>query len=171
MIVARVSWNFENRSSRRMCSLIKGDLRNFAKFTVKHRKTPVPKSQPATSACNSIKKETLAQLFFCEFCEMPINIVFTECLRVTASLKSFVALEVLESKEIVGLKEILFFWQIQPSRDFLRMSCSENMQQNYRRTPMPKCDFSNVGKQLYWNGTSAWVFYCKFAAYFQNSFV
>ena len=77
-----------------MCSVIKGDLRNFAKFTVKHRKTPVPKSQPATSACNSIKKETLAQLLFCEFCEMPINIVFTECLRVTASLKSFVALEV-----------------------------------------------------------------------------
>ena len=24
--------------------------------------------------------------------------------------------------------------------------------------------------QLYWNHTSAWVFNCKFAAYFQNTF-
>ena len=41
-------------------------------------------------------------------------------------------------------------------------SCSENLQQIYRRTPMPKCDFNKVAK--------AWVFSCKFAAYFQNSF-
>ena len=40
----------------------------------------------------------------------------------------------------------------------------------YRRTPMPKCDFNKVAKQLYWNQTSAWVFSCKFAAYFQNNF-
>ena len=38
---------------------------------------------------------------------------------------------------------------------------------NYRRTPMPKCDFSKVA---YSNHTSAWVFSCKFAAYFQNTF-
>ena len=25
-----------------------------------------------------------------------------------------------------------------------------------------------VAKQLYWNHTSAWLFFCKFAAYFQN---
>ena len=43
---------------------------------------------------------------------------------------------------------------------------------NYRRTPMPKCDFNKVAKlkQLYWNRTSARVFSCKFAAYFQNTF-
>ena len=41
------------------------------------------------------------------------------------------------------------------------------MQQNDRRTPMPKCDFN---KQIYWNCTSARVFPCKFAAYFQNTF-
>ena len=34
------------------------------------------------------------------------------------------------------------------------------------RTQMTKCDFSKVAWQLYWNHTSAWVFYCKFAAYF-----
>ena len=27
--------------------------------------------------------------------------------------------------------------------------CSENMQQIYRRTPIPKCDFNKVAKQLY----------------------
>ena len=35
---------------------------------------------------------------------------------------------------------------------------------------MPKCDFNKVALQLYWNRTSAWVFSCKFAAYFQNTF-
>ena len=44
------------------------------------------------------------------------------------------------------------------------------MQQIYRRTPIPKCDFNKVALQLYWNDTSAWVFSWKFAAYFQNTF-
>ena len=44
------------------------------------------------------------------------------------------------------------------------------MQQIYRRTPMPKCDFNKVAKQLYWNHFSAWVFSCKFAAYFWKAF-
>ena len=35
---------------------------------------------------------------------------------------------------------------------------------------MPKCDFSKVTLQLYWNHTSAWVVCCKFAVYFQNIF-
>ena len=35
----------------------------------------------------------------------------------------------------------------------------------YRRTPLPKCDFNKVA-----NLTLAWVFSCKFAAYFQNTF-
>ena len=39
--------------------------------------------------------------------------------------------------------------QKQPVRGILRKSYSENMQQIYRRTPMPKCDFNRVAKQLY----------------------
>ena len=35
-------------------------------------------------------------------------------------------------------------FQKQPSRGVLRKRCSENMQQIYRRTPMPKCDFNKV---------------------------
>ena len=46
-----------NRSSHRRCSLKKGVLKNLAKFT---GKTPIPE----TSACNFIKKEILAQIFF-----------------------------------------------------------------------------------------------------------
>ena len=39
--------------------------------------------------------------------------------------------------------------QEQPSSGVLRKKCSENMQQIYRRTSMPKCDFDKVAKQLY----------------------
>ena len=58
----------------------------------------------------------------------------------------------------------------QPFKGVLEKRCSENMQQIYRWTPMLKCDFNKVAKQLYWNCTSARVFSCKFAAYFQNTF-
>ena len=36
-------------------------------------------------ACNFIKKESLAQVFFCEFCKIFKNTSFTEHLRTTAS--------------------------------------------------------------------------------------
>ena len=39
--------------------------------------------------------------------------------------------------------------QKKPSRDVLRKRFSENMQQIYRRTPIPKCDFNKVAKKLY----------------------
>ena len=38
-----------------------------------------------TEACNFIKKETLAQVFSCEFCEISKNTFFIEHLRETAS--------------------------------------------------------------------------------------
>ena len=60
--------------------------------------------------------------------------------------------------------------QKQPPRGVPRKRWSENIQQIYRRTPMPKCDFNNVALQLYWNHTSAWLFSCKSALYFQNIF-
>ena len=63
-----------------------------------------------------------------------------------------------------------FFFQ-QPSKSVLRKRCSENMHQIYWRTPLPTCDFNKVAKQVYRNHTFlAWVFFCKFAAYFQNTF-
>ena len=56
-------------------------------------------------------------------------------------------------------------YQKQPFGDVLIKRCSKNMQQIYSRTPMPKCDFNKVAKQV-----SALVFSCKFAVYFQNIF-
>ena len=43
--------------------------------------------------------------------------------------------------------------QKQPSRGVHRKRCSKNMQHIYRRTPVSKCDFNKVTKQLC---TSAW---------------
>ena len=45
--------------------------------------------------------------------------------------------------------------QRQPSRGVPRKRCSENMQQIYRRTPTPKCDFNEVAKHL--RSTSRWL--------------
>ena len=53
---------------------------------------------------------------------------------------------------------------------FLIKKCSENKQQIYRRTPMLKCDFNKVTLEIYLNQTSAQMFFCKFATYFQNIF-
>ena len=44
------------------------------------------------------------------------------------------------------------------------------MQQIHRRSPMLQCDFNKVALQFYFNHTSAWVFSCKPAEYFQNTF-
>ena len=52
----------------------------FQKFHKIDRKRPVPVMQ----ACNSIKKETLAQVLSCEFCEISKNTFFTEHLSTTA---------------------------------------------------------------------------------------
>ena len=37
--------------------------------------------------------------------------------------------------------------QKQPPRGVPRKGCSENMQQIYKRTPKPKCDFNEVAEQ------------------------
>ena len=66
------------RSSRLEVFCKKGVLRKFAKFTGKHLCRP--------KACNLIKKETLAQVFSCEFCEFSKNIFFPRTLPVAASV-------------------------------------------------------------------------------------
>ena len=73
------------------------------------------------------------------------------------------------SGELLLRHEGKFGMQKQPARGVPRKYCSENMQQIYR-TPMPKCNFNKVAMQFYKNHTLAWVFSCKFATYFQNTF-
>ena len=48
---------------------------------------PTGKHHP--QACNFIKKEALAQVLFCDFCEIAKNTFFTEHLRATASAEKF----------------------------------------------------------------------------------
>ena len=57
------------------------------------------------------------------------------------------------------------YLQKQQFKGLFRKGCPENMQQIYRRTPMPKCDFNKVSLRIYLNHTSAWAFSCKFPAY------
>ena len=55
------------------CSLKKGVLRNFTKFTGRYLCQSLFFSKVADlspESCNFIKKETLAQVFSCEFCEI-----------------------------------------------------------------------------------------------------
>ena len=67
-------------------------------------------------------------------------------------------------------EEIWHYFRKQLLRGVPWKRCSKNMQQIYRRTPMPKRNFNKVAKQFYWNHTSVWVLSCKFVAYFQNTF-
>ena len=85
------------RSSHQRCSLSKGVLRNFAKFTGKHLCQSLFFNKVAGAACNFIKKETLTQVFSCEFCEISKNTFFTEHLRTTASIVWILMLYLLTS--------------------------------------------------------------------------
>ena len=72
---------FTCRSSQRRCSIKKGILKNFAKFTEEH-------------LCRSLffnffKKEILTQVFSCESYEIFKNTFFTEHFRVSASVVGF----------------------------------------------------------------------------------
>ena len=58
-----------------------------------HSKTPVPESLFQLSyrpkAYNFIKKDTLAQVFFCKFCEISKNTFFKRTLPVVTSANSY----------------------------------------------------------------------------------
>ena len=71
------------------CSIKKGVLKNFAKLTGKHLYHSCFFNKVAGwAACNFIKKETLVQVFSCEFWEIFKNTFFTEHLEATASRRN-----------------------------------------------------------------------------------
>ena len=55
--------------------------------------------------------------------------------------------------ENLSVNPTYWIFQKQPPRGVLKKRCSENIQQIYRRTPMPKCDFNKVAKQHLFLGT------------------
>ena len=85
-IVAQTT-GLQFRSSRPEVFCKEGVLRNFSKFTGKHLCQSLFFNKVAGQACDFIKKETLAKLFSCEFCEVSKSTFFTEHLPVTASNK------------------------------------------------------------------------------------
>ena len=70
--------------------------------------------------------------------------------RISLNRVSMLSCTILDIKSNLFLTELIFmspirtlftlFFQKQPSRGVLRKRCSENMQQIYRRTPVPKYD-------------------------------
>ena len=89
--------------------------------------------------CNLINKR-LQQMLSCEYCEILKNSIFTKYLRwLLLYLSRKKVFKYLASKNAN---------QKLPFRGDAMKMCSENMQQIYRRRPLPKYNF-NVAKQLY----------------------
>ena len=102
-----------------MCSIRKGVLRNFAKFTGKHLCQSLFFNKVAGLACSFMKQETLTQVFSCDFCQISKNTFFTEHLWATASCS-------------------------RPELICLLNSCSEN----YLRTPTKTSIVGNIFVKL-----------------------
>ena len=66
--------------------LSKGVLRNFAKLIGKHLCQSLFFNIKLQATCNFIKKEALAQVFSCEFCEISKNTFFTEHLATVSEM-------------------------------------------------------------------------------------
>ena len=73
------------RSSNQRCSVRKGVLRNFAKFTGKHLCQSLFFNKVAGLSSATLLKKRLAQDFSCEFSEISKNAFLTEHVWVTAS--------------------------------------------------------------------------------------
>ena len=74
----------QNKSSHERCSIKNRVLKNVAKFTGIHL-------CQSLFFFNFIKKDTLAQVFSCEFCEILKNTFFTEHLWTTASVRRYLS--------------------------------------------------------------------------------
>ena len=66
----------------RGCSVKKGVIKNFEKFTGKRQRKSLFLNK--VEACNFIKKKTLAQVFSCEFREIFENTFLIQHVRATA---------------------------------------------------------------------------------------
>ena len=102
----------------------------------------------------------LGFLKFMFFLQVPQISYFTSCIlwyfdfvqvtkRNQLPLVEQIATQMEQCLKKFGAKFKLLYIRQQPPGGVLRKRCSENMQQMYRRTPMPKYDFNKVAKQLY----------------------
>ena len=73
---SRVKINSSLRSSQQGCSIKRGALRNFTKFTGKHQCQSLFINKVVRAASNFIEKEALAEVLSCEFCKSFNNTFF-----------------------------------------------------------------------------------------------
>ena len=89
------------------CFVKKGVLRNFAKFTGKHLCQSLFFNKVAgLKSCNYTKKDTLAQVFSGDFCEISKNVIFYRTLLVTAPGKEN---QVIKNEEFLAVATLLNF--------------------------------------------------------------
>ena len=124
------------RSRNWRCSIKKAGFKNFAIFL----------ETPVLELCCKFMKKWFQHEFFLW--------ILQKFLR-TSTLKNICWRLLLQRATHLLFYVVFYNVQRQPSRGVLRKRCTEHMQQIYRRTPMPKCNFNKVAMQLYWNRTSA----------------
>ena len=113
-----------------------------------------------------LKQSLSENFFFCAVIPGTNSVVLMQVVRYSGSMIVWIIL-----KKFCYTKMFKICFQKWRSRRVPKKKCSTNMQQIYRRAPMPKCDFNKVVLLLYWNDTLASVFSCKLAAYFQKTFL
>ena len=95
----------ENRSSHQTCSIKKGVLRNFAKFTGKHLRQSLFFNKITGLSLQLYLKESLAQVLSCEFCQIFKGTFFIVHLWETASVR-----RLMNSIDKYGLNSTFHFY-------------------------------------------------------------
>ena len=96
-----------DRSSHRRCSVRRGALRSFAKFTEKHLCQSLFFNK-AAGLRPATKKETLVQVFSCEFCKFSKNTFFAEHLGATSSAISVSTSYATALMTTIYLRDVIF---------------------------------------------------------------
>ena len=127
-----------------------GVLRNFSKFTRQHLCQSLYFNKVAGLACNFIKKETLAQLFSWEFCEISKNNFFD---RIPPAAASVLITDIFQLWRIFLIDLLVFFTSLSifftsfsisaiqvstflQQRDILRMQFSKTDRRDFlQKTP------------------------------------
>ena len=79
-----------------------------------------------------------------QYCQVYKNTYFEKHLWAATSENEHVSDKFTEGRSFLNFLYPFKPFQKQPFRSVLSKRCSENMQQNYRRKPMLKCDFNKV---------------------------
>ena len=119
----------------------KGALRNFATFTGQH-------------LCQSpflikfIKKETLTQVFSCEFCKISKNTFYTESLRMTASVVTYPFYFIFNSFFLTIISMFFLSFSVL-FHCFLRSSQACNFIKKQTLAQVFSCEFCEISKDTF----------------------